>query len=644
MPMAAGGASMVPALHQEDLDRLRMGRLLAREEHEGRLLVQGHGGGRYLQRLLGIGVDWTRPVVRSSRPCTSDGRESFVFNHRTVSKRRWLSAKQSRTGERKLVGVGPGTTKKFAAYIRRDSAVEQHDGKPSVAGSDVAFHAGLWDAIETHERRDGRIQSRIVAELPYEREIGPQGRLRILERLGQAFDVMRLPWMGVVHRPDAHSDRRNYHLHLIYHDRPAYEQPDGSLSFLAIKCPLCRYRDFIPDLRKRYAALVNEEFERAGVDRRWDPRRYDQMGVPKEPGEHLGVKAAALERKGIATNIGSRNAAREFDYRLDLTGRELRALAEETRQATRHVFDLVPDALGRTAHQEFVDAAQALIEATEGLIHARAREATARLRLDLALWMAEATPSRFEQVAASGTLQSATAEWLAHQFRLRANDACIRAIDDVDTAQRRTQEAARLLDEAWQRFTEERRIYNRRFQRRALAWLKKREAEDRQMAVEPPRNKAKPVKGRPLVEKRNPDLTARMTAVPPSTQAAVRPPIDREKGARAATAPGSGAVEAGPGQLPSQPGDDVVEPLKLGQNQDATPVLEEKSPDQLLAIRKATAQKLAERSREQGPWASGQARLLRQGLRALDAHLKARGIEIGQQKAKRRSRSRGFEL
>ena len=73
-------------------------------------------------------------------------------------------------------------------------------------------------------------------------------------------------------------------------------------------------------------------------------------------------------------------------------------------------------------------------------------------------------------------------------------------------------------------------------------------------------------------------------------------------------------------------------------------MLEEKSPDQLLAIRKATARELAERSREQGPWASGQARLLRQGLRALDAHLKARGIETAQPNTKHRRRPRGFEL
>ena len=639
--MATRGSSMVPALGQEDHDRLRMGRLLAREEHEGRLLVQGHGGGRYLRRLLGLGVDWTRPAVRSSRPRTSDGRESFVFNHRTVSKRRWLSAKQSRSGAPKLVGVGPGTTKKFAAYIRRDSAVEQHDGAPSVAGSEVAFHAGLWDAIETHERRDGRIQSRIVAELPYEREIGPQGRLRILKRLGQAFDVMRLPWMGTVHRPDAHSDRRNYHLHLIYHDRPAYEQPDGSLSFLTIKCPPCRYRDFIPDLRKRYAALVNEEFERAGLDRRWDPRRYDQMGIAKQPGEHLGVKAAALERKGIATNIGSRNAAREFDYRLGLTGRKLRALAEETRQATRHVFDLVPDALGRTAHQEFVDAAQALIEAAETLIHARAGEATARLRLDLALWMAEATPSRFEQVAASGALQPATAEWLAHHFRLRANDACVRAIEDVNTAGYRVRQATHLLDDAWQRLNDERRVYNQRVQRRAYAWLKKRDAQYGRAAAAAASDVPKPEKVISTAEQQGQDRVRQTADVAPHV------PNDR--------APASGRVDTdqaitpsrpttGPSGSSAQPSDEAFEPLKLRKSQDATALLEKKSPAQLLAIRQVTAEELAKRSRELGHWATVQAQLLRRGLKALDAQLKVQGIETGRPKTKSRRRPRRFEL
>ena len=642
--MVTGGASMVPILRQEDHDRLRMGRLLVREEQEGRLLVEGHGGGRYLRRLLGVGVDWTWPAVRSSRPRTSDGRQSFVFNHRTVSKRRWLSAKQSASGERKLVGVGPGTTKKFAAYIRRDSAVEQQNGEPSVIGSEVAFQPDLWDTIEVRERRDGRIQSRIVAELPYEREIGPEGRRRILEGLGKEFDAMGLPWMGAVHRPDAHSDRRNYHLHLIYHDRPAYEQPDSSLRFSAIKCPLCRYRDFIPDLRKRYAALVNEEFEQAGLDRRWDPRRYDQMGIAKQPGEHLGVKAAALERKGIAAHIGSRNAAREFDYRLGLTGHKVRALAEETRKATQDVFDLVPDALGKVAHPEFVDAAQALIEAAEELIHARTGEAAARLRLDLTLWMAEATPSRFEQVAASGAFEPATAARLAHQLRLRAHDACIRAVGDLNLAVYRARQATQLLDDAWHEFNEERRVCHQHFQRRARAWLKKREAQYERAAAAAALDVPKPDKPTLPADQPGQGL-ARRTVDALVRMPGYRSPAIVGVSANQTKMPSRSTRSAtGPPESPGQPSGKAVEPLKLRKGQEATPLLENKAPEQLLEIRNVTAETLAKRSREQGPWASGQAQLLRQGLKALDAHLKARGIEIEQQKAKRRSRSRGFEL
>ena len=639
--MAVGGASMVPALHQEDHDRLRMGRLLVREEHEGRLLVEGHAGGRYLQRLLGVGVNWTRPAVRSSRPRTVDGRQSFVFRHRTVSKRRWLSAKQSRSGQRKLVGVGPGTTKKFAAYIRRDNAVEHHDGEPSVAGSEVAYHPGLWDAIEARERRDGRIQSRIVAELPYEREIGPEGRRRILEGLGKEFDAIGLPWMGAVHRPDAHSDQRNYHLHLIYHDRPAYEQPDGSLRFLAVKCPRCRDRDFIPDLRKRYAALVNEEFERAGLDRRWDPRRYDQMGIAKQPGEHLGVKAAALERKGIATNIGSRNAAREFDYRLGLTGRKVCALAEETGEATRDVFDLVPDALGKIAHQEFVDAAQALIEATEEFIHARTGEAAARLKLDLALWMAEATPSRFEQVAANRTLEPATTARLAHQLRLRADDECIRAIDDANTAEYRVRQATHLLEEAWQRFNDERRVHNWRFQRRAQAWLKKREAQYERAAAAAASDVPKPAKVVPPADQQSQGLVRQTADASPHVPEDRAPPSGRVDTDQAITPSRS---TTGPPGSSAQPSDEVVEPLKLREGQDAAPLLDKKPPEQLLAIRQVTAEELAKRSHELGHWATVQAQLLRRGLKALDAQLKAQGVETGRPKTKSRRRPHGFEL
>ena len=87
---------------------------------------------------------------------------------------------------------------------------------------------------------------------PTKRKFGAEGRRRILRGLGVEFEELGLPWLGVVHRPDPHSDQRNYHIHLIYHDRPAFETLDGKLRFMRRKCPACRGRDFIPSLRERY--------------------------------------------------------------------------------------------------------------------------------------------------------------------------------------------------------------------------------------------------------------------------------------------------------------------------------------------------------------------------------------------------------
>lgn len=152
-----GRFSASSLLSEDNLTRLRMGRLIRHEEIEGRQLIHFSGKARFLRRLLGLGVDWTRSAVRSSRPRTADGRQSFVFSHRTVSKRRWLTAGQTPSSKPVLRGVGPGTAKKFLAYIRRAEAVEQHNGRATVAGSAETFRSEFWDAVEARERAGGRV-------------------------------------------------------------------------------------------------------------------------------------------------------------------------------------------------------------------------------------------------------------------------------------------------------------------------------------------------------------------------------------------------------------------------------------------------------------------------------------------------------
>lgn len=207
----------------------------------------------------------------------------------------------------------------FQAYIERDDAVEFSAGIESSVGNihgETEFRKMFWDAVERREGGGKRIQHRVIAELPYEEAIGPEGRRDILSELGAILDDMGLPWHGVVHLPEKQSDPRNYHLHLLFHDRPllgwdSWDQP----IFARMKNQKVRGQSFIKDLRTSYAKIVNKAFERSGVKRLWDPRTYLEMGIDKPPQQHLGSAVVGLERRGIVTARGKQAAEAEMAWR-----------------------------------------------------------------------------------------------------------------------------------------------------------------------------------------------------------------------------------------------------------------------------------------------------------------------------------------
>lgn len=80
--------------------------------------------------------------------------------------------------------------------------------------------------------RGGRIQIRFVAELPH--ELTAEDRALIVQNFCEhisSLEERRLPdgtvekvglmYTAVIHAPDAPNDSRNYHLHVVAHDRPA---------------------------------------------------------------------------------------------------------------------------------------------------------------------------------------------------------------------------------------------------------------------------------------------------------------------------------------------------------------------------------------------------------------------------------------
>ncbi|AXK43788.1 MobA/MobL family protein [Erythrobacter aureus] len=203
--------------------------------------------------------------------------------------------------------------------------------------------------IEFKSGRGGRVQIRMVAELPH--EISAEDRALIVQnfcdRLGSLETridpdgterQVGMMYTAVIHAPDAHNDDRNYHLHIVAHDRPArfldehgqwdfeYEEHYEHKSEHRIRYPLRQHkvgeiaragngadysragRNFVPAMRRDFAKITNTVLKARGIKRQYDPRRYTEMGIDRTPTEHLGTKAAALEAIGVPTTVGQLNA------------------------------------------------------------------------------------------------------------------------------------------------------------------------------------------------------------------------------------------------------------------------------------------------------------------------------------------------
>lgn len=334
---------------------------LARLSEAVQTVHAGRSGG---QRL----PDFTAADHSSSRPRSSRG-TTFHFSHKTVSKRRDVSegnttqtpasahqgyierpgaGEPMATDEATDVAIAPlaalvaETPPPFASRLASAEADAQFTRPERVAAT---RHTGFgtlgdaprprrdfWRSMESIERRNARIQNRIIAELPH--ELTRKDHLRVALDFCQVFEERDIPYWAAIHTPTAANDPRNVHLHIAYADRPARRSASGAWDFeitevhkkrsrtrvtrrpfRRAKHPDTRARSWIKSLRRLYADTCNFYLSLAGHDRRLDPRRYEESGVEKEPTEHVGSKSSALEAQGLDTVRGTRNAKREIRWR-----------------------------------------------------------------------------------------------------------------------------------------------------------------------------------------------------------------------------------------------------------------------------------------------------------------------------------------
>jgi ATP-dependent exoDNAse (exonuclease V) alpha subunit len=232
---------------------------------------------------------------------------------------------------------------------QRTGEVHDYTRKGGVESADIVLpdgapewatdRAALWNAAEAAERRkDACVAREFEVALPDELSPAERRRLAVdfakemANREGCAVDV-------AIHAPGKEGDSRNHHAHILRTTRKV--GLDGLTDKLDTeKAGRNRTAD-LDAVRTRWAELTNERLRENGIEARVDHRSLKDQGIDREPTSHMGPAVAAMERRGVKTEVGKR-------IEDEVADRLARAWAEgdkerELAQANLSVIDLSGD-------------------------------------------------------------------------------------------------------------------------------------------------------------------------------------------------------------------------------------------------------------------------------------------------------------
>jgi len=167
----------------------------------------------------------------------------------------------------------------------------------------------LWNAAERKEARKDAVPAReVLLALPHELDFEHR------RALVRAFVAEHITARGMIadvamHQPGQEGDQRNFHAHILVTTR--HVGPDG----FGKKEPAWWSPHQVRDWRQGWAEIQNEHLRRhLGPEApQVSHLSLAAQGLDRDPTEHLGPAATALERKDRRTDRGERN--RDVDAR-----------------------------------------------------------------------------------------------------------------------------------------------------------------------------------------------------------------------------------------------------------------------------------------------------------------------------------------
>ena len=220
----------------------------------------------------------------------------------------------------KTVSRGTSSAKARHDYIEREGryASDKAEVEHSQSGNMPEWAQDArkyWDAADTYERGNGRLFKQLEFALP--KELKPEEQKALVQSYVEQLTTTKdgpLPYSYAIHKGH---DKENPHCHLMISERAQDGHQRTAETWFkransrnpeqggAKKSEALKPKEWLQEARKEWSQQSNRALDRAGIDARIDHRSLEAQGITdREPTQHLGPAAAAMERKGIQTDRG----------------------------------------------------------------------------------------------------------------------------------------------------------------------------------------------------------------------------------------------------------------------------------------------------------------------------------------------------
>ena len=214
-------------------------------------------------------------------------------------------------------------------YSKKDDLVFSKIFLPEHIPKEFSKREYLWNEVEKIEKsKNSQLARNLLFTLP--RELNEEDRIKLIsEFIEENFTSKGMIADCNIHNPTASDNEEQPHAHILLTLREIDEKgnwkPKSRKEYILdengekIKLKSGNYKsrkvnlndwnepDKAKEWRENFSKKANEYLERNNIQKRIDPRTFEEQGREELPQIHLGTKSFQMEKKGIQTERGNHN-------------------------------------------------------------------------------------------------------------------------------------------------------------------------------------------------------------------------------------------------------------------------------------------------------------------------------------------------